>query len=101
MSYLFYETAVFIRTAKIILNYELLYRLIVLDTVKCVYFIMTFKDMEKLIKKDGWKLQAVEGFHYHYVHSFKKGKVTIPFHGNKDFPQFVVKSILKQAGLKE
>ena len=44
---------------------------------------MTFKEIEKLIKKDGWYLQSTIGSHYHYVHDSKKGKVTIPFHGNQ------------------
>ena len=35
------------------------------------------------IKKDGWYLQSTIGPHYHYVHDSKKGKVTIPFHGNQ------------------
>lgn len=62
---------------------------------------MTFKELEKLVKKDGWYLQSIVGSHHHYLHPFKKGKVTIPFHGNKDLSKFVVNSILKQAGLKE
>ncbi|MGP1577606.1 MAG: type II toxin-antitoxin system HicA family toxin, partial [Treponema sp.] len=52
-------------------------------------------------KKDGWYLQSTIGSHYHYVHDSKKGKVTIPFHGNKELSKYVVNSILKQAGLKE
>lgn len=40
---------------------------------------MTFKEIEKLIKKDGWYLQSTIDSHYHYVHDSKKGKVTIPF----------------------
>jgi len=34
------------------------------------------------------------------VHPSKPGKVTIPNHGKKDLTPGVVKSILKQAGLK-
>ncbi len=62
---------------------------------------MTFKEIEKIIKKDGWYLESTVGSHYHYVHKVKKSKVTIPYHGNKELSKFVIKSILKQAGLKE
>jgi len=62
---------------------------------------MNFKEMEILIKKDGWIKSEIVGSHHHYKHPVKKGKVTIPFHGNKELSKFVVNSILKQAGLKE
>ncbi len=62
---------------------------------------MNFKEMEKIIKNDGWYKVSIVGSHHHYKHSTKKGKVSIPFHGNKEIPKFVVASILKQAGLKE
>ncbi len=57
------------------------------------------KELEKLIKKDGWIFKAQEGSHRHYIHPFKKGKVTIPFH-SKDIAKATEISILKQAGLK-
>ncbi|MBR5162465.1 MAG: type II toxin-antitoxin system HicA family toxin [Schwartzia sp.] len=61
---------------------------------------MTPSEMEKLIKKDGWRLVAVEGSHHQYRHPTKKGKVTIAFHSKpKDLKPRAVKSILKQAGL--
>ncbi|MFV0414171.1 MAG: type II toxin-antitoxin system HicA family toxin [Oscillospiraceae bacterium] len=60
---------------------------------------MTFRDMEKIIKADGWQLVKVQGSHHHYRHSTKPGKVTIPKHSG-DIPKMVVNSIKKQAGLK-
>lgn len=61
----------------------------------------TFRDMEKRIKKDGWKLDHVEGAHYHYTHPVKPGKVTIPKHTKPiDFPKWLISSIEEQAGLK-
>lgn len=60
---------------------------------------MTFREIEKLVKDDGWFLEDVNGSHYHYKHDKKAGKVTIPFHPG-DIPQRVINSILKQAGLK-
>lgn len=60
---------------------------------------MTFREVEKLILKDGWYLKAVKGSHHHYKHPSKPGKVTIPKHGG-DLDLKTVKSILEQAGLK-
>ena len=57
------------------------------------------KELEKLIKKDGWIFKTQEYSHRHYTHPFKKGKVTIPFH-SKDIAKATEISILKQAGLK-
>jgi len=60
---------------------------------------MTFREIERIVKDDGWFLELVEGSHYHYKHKVKSGKVTIPYHGG-DIPKRVIHSILKQAGLK-
>lgn len=57
------------------------------------------KELEKIIKKDGWIFKTQEGSHRHYTHPLKKGKVTIPFH-SKDIAKATEISILKQAGLK-
>ena len=61
---------------------------------------MNFKEIEKIIKADGWTLKTSQGSHFQYVHPTKPGKVTIPNHGKRDLSPGVVKSILKQAGLK-
>jgi predicted RNA binding protein YcfA (HicA-like mRNA interferase family) len=60
---------------------------------------MTFQEIERIIKKDGWCFSASNGSHYHYTHSGKPGKVTIPYHQG-DLPKRVINSIFKQAGLK-
>lgn len=60
---------------------------------------MTFRELEKIIKKDGWYLDSSGGSHHQYKHSTKKGKVTIPRHTGDVNPR-VVNSVLKQAGLK-
>lgn len=44
---------------------------------------MNFKQMEKIIKADGWILKSIQGSHNQYVHPSKPGKVTIPNHGKK------------------
>jgi predicted RNA binding protein YcfA (HicA-like mRNA interferase family) len=60
---------------------------------------MTFREIERIVKNDGWYLVKIHGSHYHYIHHAKSGKVTIPNHPG-DVPKDVVNSILKQAGLK-
>ncbi len=60
---------------------------------------MTFREADKMVKDDGWRLHSIEGSHYHYKHEMKPGKVTIPYHSG-DLPKRVVVSIKKQAGLK-
>lgn len=57
------------------------------------------KDMEKLIKADGWKFKLQTGSHRHYIHPLKQGKVTIPFY-SKELKKGTEISIKKQAGLQ-
>jgi len=33
---------------------------------------MTFREIEKILRKDGWSYSYAKGSHYHYVHSDKK-----------------------------
>lgn len=61
---------------------------------------MKTNEIIKLIKNDGWFEVNQKGSHKHYKHAVKSGKVTIPFHGNKEVPKWLENSILKQAGLK-
>ena len=58
------------------------------------------KDMERILKKDGWRLKNQEGSHKHYIHPTKPGKVTIPFH-RKDLKIQTENEIYKQAGIKK
>ena len=57
------------------------------------------KEIQKIVKKDGWYFFDQTGSHKHYKHPIKPGKVTIPVH-NKDLDKGTANSILKQAGLK-
>jgi predicted RNA binding protein YcfA (HicA-like mRNA interferase family) len=41
---------------------------------------MNFRELEKIVKADGWRLKNVKGSHHHYVHPLKPGKVSIPCH---------------------
>ena len=62
---------------------------------------MTFLQIEKIIKADGWlKIKGTSGTsHKQYKHPIKPGKVTIPYKSG-NLPPGTVNSILKQAGLK-
>ena len=57
------------------------------------------REMERIILADGWVFKTQQGSHRHYIHPYKSGKVTIPFHC-RDLTKITEKSILKQAGLK-
>ena len=59
-------------------------------------FCMKAKDLIKILEKDGWCRVKSKG-HLQFKHPVKKGRVTIPFHGNHDLAKKTIKSILKQA----
>lgn len=61
----------------------------------------TVKQIIAMVEADGWMLSRQKGSHKQYTHPTKKGTVTIPDHGKTTMLEdFVVGSILKQAGLK-
>ena len=53
---------------------------------------MTFKELEKLLKRAGWTLHATRGSHFYYVHTQRTNKVTVPNHKG-DIPLGTVKAI--------
>ncbi|MFI3166472.1 MAG: type II toxin-antitoxin system HicA family toxin [Bacillota bacterium] len=59
---------------------------------------MTAKELEKILKKNGWELNSIRGSHHYYKNSEGR-KIPIPFHKG-DIPIGTVNAILKQAGLK-
>ena len=60
----------------------------------------TAREIESIIKSDGWYLVEITGSHHHYKHRTKPGKVTIPFRSKpKTLSQMEVHSIFKQAQL--
>jgi predicted RNA binding protein YcfA (HicA-like mRNA interferase family) len=63
---------------------------------------MKFRDVIKLLEKDGWQLDRTVGSHLQYRHPNKPGTVTVPGGGklNRDVPNGTLNSIRKQAGLK-
>lgn len=58
-----------------------------------------FRDLEKMLRADGWMLDRASGSHYIYRHP-EKGAVTVPFHGsNKEIAPGTLRDILKLARL--
>ena len=58
---------------------------------------LTGKEMLKLLKKHGWKMERQKSSHYQL---FKNGKkITVPVHSNKDLKKGLEQRILKDAGL--
>jgi predicted RNA binding protein YcfA (HicA-like mRNA interferase family) len=55
------------------------------------------KEIIRMLKKGGWKLDRVCGSHHQFKHPTKKGVVTVQ-HPLKDLSGFIVKSIFRQAG---
>ena len=62
---------------------------------------MKYRDILKMIHKDGWRLVSQEGSHRQFKHPVKPGRVTIAGHPSKEAAPDTLKSILKQAGLKQ
>ena len=60
---------------------------------------MTFREIEVLLKEDGWYYHHARGSHYHYRHNSKKSVVVVPYHKG-DIRKGTLNNILKQAGLK-
>jgi len=58
------------------------------------------RDIIRELEADGWRLVGVTGSHHHFKHPVKPGKVTIP-HPRRDLHPKTVRSIYRQAGLKE
>lgn len=58
---------------------------------------MKGKELVKLLKKNGWRVERIKGSH----HVMKKGEYTeiIPVH-NTDIPSGLLNAILKRTGLK-
>ena len=58
------------------------------------------KDILRMLKEDGWLMKRCRGSHRQYVHSKKKGKVTVNGKPSQTLSQELLKSIFKQAGWK-
>ena len=63
---------------------------------------MKYRDLVKLVERDGWRLDHQTGSHMEFRHPTKRGTVTISAGGklSKDVPTGTLISVLKQAGLR-
>jgi predicted RNA binding protein YcfA (HicA-like mRNA interferase family) len=59
------------------------------------------KDILRRLEDDGWTLVATKGSHRQYKHGEKAGRVTVPGKPSADLHPGTLKSILRQAGLKD
>ena len=62
---------------------------------------MKVRDVIKRLQADGWRLDRTKGSHRQFVHPRKAAVVTVAGHANDDVPPGTLRSILRQAGLKE
>ena len=53
----------------------------------------------RALQKTGFYIHEVSGSHVPLKHSFKPGRVTVPYQERFDLPKHIVKSIIRQAGL--
>lgn len=60
---------------------------------------MAFKNVEKIITSNGWKLTRITGSHYQYQKAGCALSVVIPNHGGKDLSIGVIKNLEKITGL--
>jgi len=58
------------------------------------------RDIIRELEADGWRFVGASGSHHHFKHPLKPGKVTIP-HPRRDLHPKTLRSIYRQAGLKE
>jgi predicted RNA binding protein YcfA (HicA-like mRNA interferase family) len=61
---------------------------------------MKYREIVKIVERDGWYWKRTSGSHEVYKHPSKQGTVVIAYHGARDIPEGTVRSILKQAGLE-
>lgn len=59
---------------------------------------MYFREVKKVLEKNGWVLVRTTGSHFQYKHSSGK-MVTVPCHAGKDISIGTLKSISKYTGL--
>ena len=59
---------------------------------------MTAKQLIKILKKNGWKLDRISGSHHIFKKEGKFRSIPVPVHGNDDIQDFA-KAILKEADI--
>lgn len=62
---------------------------------------MKVREVIRLLQDDGWRLVRTKGSHRQFHHPTKPGTVTVPGQLSDDIRSGTLKSILRQAGLKD
>ena len=63
-------------------------------------FAVKFRDLTRMVERDGCILVHTVGSHRQYKHPVKTGRVTIAGKPNQDVHPKMLSSILRQGGLK-
>lgn len=58
------------------------------------------KAIVRRLIEDGWVEAKGRGSHRNFRHPTKPGKVTVPFHGNRDLPIGTIRGIERLSGLE-
>lgn len=61
---------------------------------------MKYREVIRLVERDGWQQESQKGSHRQFKHPTKPGRVTIAGHSSKDVPPKTLKSILEQAQIR-
>jgi predicted RNA binding protein YcfA (HicA-like mRNA interferase family) len=61
---------------------------------------MKYRELIRLVERDGWVCVGQRGSHRQYKHPVKKGRVTVAGKPGDDVPPGMLKSVLTQAGLR-
>ena len=59
------------------------------------------KRLCKILERNGWILDRIQGSHHIYVHPGNPKILTVPVHANRDLRKGTVRKILKDSGLTE
>ncbi len=63
------------------------------------YCWVKFREVQRILRADGWYIVTTRGSHIQYKHDTKKGRVTVAGKPNDDVSPGTLLSIMKQAGL--
>jgi len=61
---------------------------------------MTFREIRRVIRDDGWYIVRQQGSHEQYRHPEKRTRITIAGHDSKDVPKGTLSQILRQAQIR-
>jgi len=59
-----------------------------------------YNELFRILKKEGWYVTRQKGSHVIMKHMDRAEQLTVPYHAGKEVKTGMVKSILKQAGIK-